>query len=55
MLFFISKGLLVLKIFKLLSKHFGHVAKRLDKKDKAAPRTLFVCRHPTDPTLDVPT
>ena len=31
---FTSKGLFVLKIFKLLSWHFGHVAKRLDKKDK---------------------
>ena len=30
----ISKTLLVLKIFKFLSWLFGHVAKRLDKKDK---------------------
>ena len=28
------KALFVLKIFKFLSWHFGHVAKRLDKKDK---------------------
>ena len=31
---FTSKDLLVLKIFKFLSLLFGHVAKRLDKKDK---------------------
>ena len=29
-----SKALFVLKIFKFLSSLFGHVAKRLDKKDK---------------------
>ena len=29
-----SKGLFILKIFKFLSSLFGHVAKRLDKKDK---------------------
>ena len=34
MLFFTSKALFVLKIFKFLSRLFGHVAKRLDKKDK---------------------
>ena len=31
---FTSKGLFVLKIFKFLSWLFGHLAKRLDKKDK---------------------
>ena len=31
---FTSKALFVLKIFKFLSRLFGHVAKRLDKKDK---------------------
>ena len=31
---FMSKGLFVLKFFKFLSWLFGHVAKRLDKKDK---------------------
>ena len=30
---FTSKALFVLKIFKFLSRLFGHVAKRLDKKD----------------------
>ena len=32
--YFTSKGLFVLKIFKFLSCLFGHVAKRLDQKDK---------------------
>ena len=32
--YFTSKALFVLKIFKFLSRLFGHVAKRLDKKDK---------------------
>ena len=32
--YFTSKALFVLKIFKFLSWFFGHVAKRLDKKDK---------------------
>ena len=32
---FTSKALFVLKIFKFLSCLFDHVAKRLDKKDKA--------------------
>ena len=32
--YFTSKVLFVLKIFKFLSRLFGHVAKRLDKKDK---------------------
>ena len=32
--YFISKALFVLEIFKLSSWLFGHVAKRLDKKDK---------------------
>ena len=32
--YFTSKALFVLKIFKFLSWPFGHVAKRLDKKDK---------------------
>ena len=32
--YFTSKALLVLKIFKFLPQIFGHVAKRLDKKDK---------------------
>ena len=32
--YFILKALFVLKIFKFLSWLFGHVAKRLDKKDK---------------------
>ena len=31
--YFISKALFFLKIFKILSWLFGHVAKRLDKKD----------------------
>ena len=31
--YFTSKALFVLKIFKFLSWLFGHVAKRLDKKD----------------------
>ena len=33
--YFISKALFLLKIFKFLSRHFGQVAKRLDKKDKS--------------------
>ena len=32
--YFTSKALFLLKIFKFLSWLFGHVAKRLDKKDK---------------------
>ena len=32
--YFTSKAFFVLKIFKFLSWLFGHVAKRLDKKDK---------------------
>ena len=32
--YFTSKALLVLKIFKLLSRLIGHIAKRLYKKDK---------------------
>ena len=32
--YFTPKALLVLKIFKILPWLFGHVAKRLDKKDK---------------------
>ena len=32
--YFASKTLFVLKIFKFLSERFGHVTKRLDKKDK---------------------
>ena len=32
--YFTSKAFFVLKIFKFLSWRFGHVAKRLDKKDK---------------------
>ena len=32
--YFTAKVLLVLKIFQFLSWFFGHVAKRLDKKDK---------------------
>ena len=31
---FTSKALFVLKIFKFLSRLFGHVAKQLDWKDK---------------------
>ena len=31
---FASKSLSVLIIFKLLSSHFNHITKRLDKKDK---------------------
>ena len=31
--YFTSKALFVLQIFKLLSRLFGHAAKRLDKKD----------------------
>ena len=31
---FTSKALLVLKIFKFLSRLFGHIVKRLDKSDK---------------------
>ena len=33
--YFTTKALFVLKIFKFLSWLFSHVAKRLDKKDKA--------------------
>ena len=33
--YFTSKALFVLKICKFLSRLFGDVAKRLDKKDKA--------------------
>ena len=33
--YFRSKALFVLKIFKFLSWIFGHVVKRLDKKDKS--------------------
>ena len=33
-LYFTSQALFVLKIFKFLSWIFGHVAKRLDKKDQ---------------------
>ena len=33
-LYFISECLFVLKIFKFLSWHFGHAAKRFDQKDK---------------------
>ena len=32
--YFTSKALFVLKVFRFLSWLFGHVAKRLDKKDK---------------------
>ena len=32
--YFTSKALLVLKIFKFLSRLFAHAAKRLHKKDK---------------------
>ena len=32
--YFTSKALFVLKIFKFLSRLFGNVAKRLDKKDQ---------------------
>ena len=32
--YFTSKALFVLKLFKFLPSLFGHVAKRLDKKDK---------------------
>ena len=32
--YFTSKVLFVIKIFKVLSRLFGHVAKRLHKKDK---------------------
>ena len=32
--YFTSKALFVLKIFKIFSWLFGHVAKRLDKTDK---------------------
>ena len=32
--YFILKALFVLKIFKFLSRLFGHVGKRLDEKDK---------------------
>ena len=34
MLFIFIKGLFVLKIFKFLCWYFGHVAKRLEQKDK---------------------
>ena len=34
--YFTSKALFVLKIFKFLSWLFGHVGKRLDKKDKVS-------------------
>ena len=32
--YFILKALFVFKIFKFLSRHFGHVRKRLHYKDK---------------------
>ena len=32
--YFASKALFVLEIFKLLPRLFGHVVKRLDKKNK---------------------
>ena len=32
--YFASKAVFVLEIFKLLSRLFGHVVKRLDKKNK---------------------
>ena len=32
--YFTTKALLVLKLFKFLSRIFGHVAKRVDQKDK---------------------
>ena len=34
--YFTSKALFVLEIFKLMSWLFGHVAKRLDTKDKVS-------------------
>ena len=32
--YFTSKALFVLKIFQILSRHFDHAARQLDKKDK---------------------
>ena len=34
--YFTSKALFVLKIFTFLSRLFGHVARRLDKKNKVS-------------------
>ena len=34
--YFISKALFILKIFRFLSWFFGHVAKRLDKRDQVS-------------------
>ena len=34
--YFTSKAHFVLKIFKFMSWRFGHVAKQLDKKDRAS-------------------
>ena len=31
--YFTSKAVFILKIFKVLARHFGHVAKRFDQKD----------------------
>ena len=42
--YFTSKALFVLKIFKFLSWYFGHVAKRLDKKDKVNFKFYYVTR-----------
>ena len=33
--YFVLKAFLVLKIFNFLSRHFGHVGKKLNQKDKA--------------------
>ena len=40
--YFTSKAIFVLKIFKFLSWYFGHVAKRLDKKDKVNFKFYYV-------------
>ena len=40
--YFTSKAFLLLKIFKFLSLLFGHVAKRLDKKDKVNSKSYDV-------------
>ena len=40
--YFTSKALFVLKIFKLLSRLFGHVSKRLDQNDKVNFKLYYV-------------
>ena len=48
--YFTSKALFVLKIFKFLSWLFGHVAKRLDKKDQV---NLKLASQPGEQTIAI--